>query len=176
MARLNRSGGAICAAVVAVSLLAGLTTSVASAQQLLTCQQVLTCGDLIPCSIDAAAEVDFFTFEAQAGDDIFLTLVETGGWGGSPDPQATLFDPMNVALLTFDATSTQRFAIEASGTYVVRLRANNLFSTGSYSLGLEYLPLRPCGVIIVEKQTLPDRAPDLFEFSGDAAGFIADGT
>ena len=136
MTRINRSRGAICAAVVAVSLLGGLTTSVASAQQL------LTCGDLIPGSIDTAGEADFLTFQTQAGDEILLTLVQTAGFGGGV-VQATLFDPMNIELLTFNANSTQRFAIEASGTYVVRLRANNLVSTGSYNLGLECLPPQP---------------------------------
>ena len=31
------------------------------------------------------------------------------------------------------------------------------------------------GTIIVEKQTIPDGAPDLFTFGGDAAGQISDG-
>ena len=72
----------------------------------------LSCGDLVEGSIDAAAEVDFFTFEAQPGDEIFLTLVQTGGWGGSSRAQATLFDPMNFELLIFDANSARQFMIE----------------------------------------------------------------
>jgi hypothetical protein len=40
-----------------------------------------------------------------------------------------------------------------------------------YLVEIEYLP----GTIIVEKQTDPDGAPDMFTFTGDAAGTISDG-
>ena len=116
MARINRSGGAVGAAVVAVSLLAGLTTSAASAQQLLTCGDLVECSTQGGCRIDAAGEVEFFTFQAQVGDDIFLTLVQTGGFDFGVHPQATLFDPNNRLLLTFNANSTEQLTIEKSGT------------------------------------------------------------
>ena len=69
----------------------------ASSAGIASAQQLLTCGDLIPGSIDVAGEADFFTFTGQAGDEILLTLVQTGGFGGPSRAQATLFDPMNVA-------------------------------------------------------------------------------
>ena len=102
----------------------------------------LSCGDLIPGSIDAAAEAEFYTLTGQANDVITLTLVETSNWGGtagSADARLTLFAPSGAEVVTFDSNGQQQVTLPESGTYIVRIQANNLVSTGSYDLGLECL-------------------------------------
>jgi hypothetical protein len=100
----------------------------------------LFCGDLVSGSIDESGETDQFTFSGQAGDVILLTLTQTAGFPGSNVvPQLTLFSPSLEVVDTFNANTQQQITLPASGTYTIRVRANNLVSTGSYNLGLECL-------------------------------------
>ncbi len=105
----------------------------------------LACGSLVPGNIDAPGKAEFFTFEGTVGDDVFLTLVQTGAFTGFFDTaQATLFDPDSLQVDQFDAHDSRRYALEKTGTYTVRVRANDLVGTGQYNLGLECLvPLSP---------------------------------
>ncbi len=86
------------------------------------------------------AEADFYTLTGQADDVITLALVETSNWGlASNDARLTLFAPSGAQVITFDSNGQQEVTLPESGTYVVRVQANNLVSTGSYDLELECL-------------------------------------
>src|SRR2546422_61223 len=57
---------------------------------------------------------------------------------------ATVFSPTAVLVLTFNANSQKQLMLEESGAYIIQVQANNLVSTGSYSLGREcLLPTSP---------------------------------
>ncbi|MCK4622077.1 MAG: Ig-like domain-containing protein [Desulfuromonadales bacterium] len=101
----------------------------------------LTCGDLVAGSIDAAGEIDEFTFSAQSGDVVDLTLVRTGGFDSfyGRVPRATVFTPTGAVLAAFNANSQKELTLPESGTYVVRVNANTLVHTGTYDLELECL-------------------------------------
>ena len=107
----------------------------------------LTPGDLLAGTIDAPGEVDVVTLAGQTNDRIVLTLVETTDWGGflgANDVQATLFAPSGAELEVFESDSQQQFTLAETGVYVIQVNANNLVSTGSYTLGLERLdPVGP---------------------------------
>ena len=97
-----------------------------------------SCGDLISGSIDAAAEADFYTLTGQADDVITLALVETSNWGlSSNDARLTLFAPEGAKVISFDSNGQQQITLPESGTYVVRITAENFVTTGTYDLGLE---------------------------------------
>jgi uncharacterized protein (TIGR03437 family) len=96
----------------------------------------LACGGLLARSINAAAQVDQFTFSAQAGERKTLTLTASGFPFGAT-ATATVFSPAAVTVTTFDANGQRLLTLTESGTYLIQVRANNLVSTGAYSLGLE---------------------------------------
>ena len=100
----------------------------------------ITLGDLLSGTIDAAGEADLFTFAGTAGDVIALTLVETTSWGptccGTNDARMTLFSSAGAELAFFDSNGQLEVTLPADGTYLIRVTANNLVSTGSYDLGV----------------------------------------
>ena len=102
----------------------------------------LTCGTLLAGSITEAGEVDLLTFTGTAGQVVDLTLVETSAWGGvagiSNDARGQLFAPSGDAVGgAFDSNTQVTHTLPETGTYIVRINANNLVSTGSYNLGME---------------------------------------
>lgn len=140
----------------------------------------LSCGDLASGAIDAPADVDLFAFSGQAGNLVSLTLSETSNWGSSfNDARATLFSPTGNIVSTFDSESQQNIALPENGTYIVRVNANNLLSTGSYNLGIECIQPVPspdivplaCGDLASNAIDAPADA-DLFSFDGQANDLV----
>ena len=114
---------------------------------------VLGCGSLEGGSIEQSGEVDFFTFSAQTGNEVFLTLTETPDWGGAFGGNAahlTVFAPSGAEVVTFDSTQQQRLTLAETGTYVIKINANNIVSTGAYNLGLECLNPLSSGAVAVQ--------------------------
>jgi len=142
----------------------------------------LVCGGLRSSLIDFSAEVEQFNFTAQAGDLISLTLVETSNWGGlggSADARATLISPSGNEEVIFDSNSQETIVLPESGTYVVRVNANDLVSTGSYNLGLScLLPASPppvtlsCGGLESGLINTPGEV-ELFDFTAQAGDLIS---
>src|SRR6185295_15579720 len=101
-------------------------------------QEAITCGDLVSGTITAAGQQVIYTFSGQANEKKTLTL------GGSGFPfgvtaTATVLSPTAGVLVTFNANDQKQLMLPETGTYVIQIRASNLVSTGSYSLGLECL-------------------------------------
>src|SRR2546428_4915931 len=110
------------------------------------------CG-LVSRSIDGPAQVDQITFSGLINDHVTLTLAAAAFPFGAT-ATATVFSPTAAEVVTFSANSQQQLTLPATGTYVIQVRANNLVSTGSYTLGRESLvPTRhvdaalDCGVV-----------------------------
>ena len=95
-------------------------------------------GTTVSGRITNATQQDLITFTATAGDRIQLVLVTTSGF--SPffgrNPRATLTSPSGQILGTWDATGSRDFTLAEAGTYLVRVRANNLTDSGTYNLSL----------------------------------------
>ncbi len=85
-------------------------------------------------------EADLFTFTGTANDVRDVTLIETGtGWGGvgnTNDPRATIFAPSGVQVDAFDTNSRRQLTLAETGTYLVRVNANQVAATGTYNVGL----------------------------------------
>ena len=97
-------------------------------------------------------EADFFSFTGNGGEVIDLTLTETSDWGdfGRNDARLTLFSPTGVgfdssaqqsslSVPEFDSSAQQQITLPETGTYLIRIQANTLTSTGSYNLGISCL-------------------------------------
>src|SRR5205823_2720644 len=96
----------------------------------------LTCGGLVAHSINAAGQVDQITFTGQTNERVTLTLVQTSGFAGTL-ALATVFSPTGAVVVAFNANSLPTRRSSDLGTYVIQVEANNLVSTGFYSLGRE---------------------------------------
>ena len=112
----------------------------------------LNYGDLVSGEISAVAEEDLYTFHGSANDDVLITIVETSGYftSSSVEPRATLISPAGIIVTTFLANSQPSLALTETGTYLIRVNAENLSGTGGYNIGLERL--RP--VVAVVDDTL----------------------
>lgn len=96
----------------------------------------LTCGTTLADSLSDAGETELFTFDATAGVGVTISLTETSGFVGAADPRAWLYSPTTDFLTQFDAPFALAFVPLDSGTHLIRIAANDLFTTGSYELGL----------------------------------------
>ena len=98
----------------------------------------LTCGKLIGGEIGVPGEMDLVTFSGRVGQIIDLTLVETSNWGGSNgniDARMRVFAPSGADLGVFDSNALATLELSETGTYVIRITANQLTGIGMYNLG-----------------------------------------
>jgi hypothetical protein len=149
-------------------LAAALVPTGASAQCSST--TAITCGQTLAGQLSALAEVDCFTFDADAGETISVTTQETAGvfqacWnvtgpGGS--------------LGTVCGQDTRTLAM--SGTYTIEVFDNGNNQTGSYDVSLVFVSgtahncgeALSCGQTLARSITLVGES-DTFTFSGVAA-------
>src|SRR5206468_2391615 len=101
----------------------------------------LACGTRSPGQIEAAGDVDLFSFTGPAGGIVSLALASTGGFSANPNNSSsvmlTLFAPSGAAVGVLRSNSQGNFTLPEAGTYVIRVNATNLATTGSYNLNLE---------------------------------------
>jgi hypothetical protein len=99
---------------------------------------VLGCGALEPGSLTALGQVDQYTFQATAANEILtLTLVDTGGFASGP-AAVSLFAPSGRVLVNFLSANNQtQVTLPAAGTYVLQVVGSGLTATGQYNLGLD---------------------------------------
>jgi uncharacterized membrane protein len=91
----------------------------------------LVAGDLV------SAEVDLYTFTGTVDDFITVTLARTAGFSSlGQEPRVSLIAPSNTIVDFFDANGQKNYTLAETGTYVLRVNANNFVTTGSYSLNL----------------------------------------
>ena len=116
--------------------------------------------------------MDPYTFTGTAGDFITLTVGETAGFAGSIDAQLTLIAPSGANEALFDASAQQNVTLAESGTYVIRVTANNFVSTGSYNVSLEGLdPATPGSPVVTKGGVTSDgigsaAEVDVFTYAG----------
>ena len=109
-------------------------------------QGALTNGANHGGDISSAGEIDSWTFTANAGDSIVLSVGEVGG-DSELYPYIRLLGP-NSALVTYAAgTQVARIAATAplTGTYTVLISSNDVGNdgTGDYLLTLAHIPETP---------------------------------
>lgn len=105
-----------------------------------TITKPVACGTLLLEIINTAAEVDFFNFSGTAGDVIELTLTEGTGFTNTiTRPKATVFSSAGAVVTSFFGTSQNQITLPETGTYLIRLNAEDLSITGAYSLGMNCL-------------------------------------
>ena len=137
-------------------------------------------GDVVASTISAAAEVDIYTFAGQTGDQVLVTLGQTGGFnsGFGILARATVIAPSGTQVDQFNASGQRILTLTESGTFIIRVDANNVVNTGSYGLGLERL--RPSGPV---EGALVSGAPvsgsigaaaevDVYTFSGQSGATV----
>ena len=97
----------------------------------------LAYGDLVPATLDMAAEMDAYTFVADAGDSVLISMARTSGtlW-----PQIRLFGPEGASVGTASGATLAELnaTLTESGTHTI-LVADDLNGrlTGGYNLQLQ---------------------------------------
>jgi hypothetical protein len=102
-------------------------------------QGELRCNDVRNQSL-GRGEQHLYTFEAEAGEVLYVTLHKTGGetfFG----PRAWLYGPPAVEgpPLLASVFGQIRVEIHESGTHTLRVSDDNMFEVGSYVLGIHWL-------------------------------------
>ena len=100
---------------------------------------MIGCGDTSAGSITTAGQSQLWRFDATASSVVTLTITETTDWGGSlgaNDARLTLFDPSGTQIDEFDSNQQHELTLPQTGTYLIRISANNLVATGGYDLSL----------------------------------------
>ena len=101
----------------------------------------LSCGTLGSGQIGARGQVDLFTLSGLPGQIIALALASTGGFSANPTASTSvelwMFAPSGAAVAQLRSNSQANFTLPEAGTYVIRVSATNLATTGSYNLNFE---------------------------------------
>ncbi|MFT3785808.1 MAG: SdrD B-like domain-containing protein [Tepidisphaeraceae bacterium] len=88
-------------------------------------------------SIATPAEIDQYSFLADASDTVRVTLADTAS---SPYyPEGDLFGPAGQYIGTFFRGTTQSFTLPAKGRYTLQFRDNNLTETGNYNFTVSWI-------------------------------------
>ena len=101
----------------------------------------LLCGVPATATIAPGGQQDVYTFAGTAGDQIYVTLLKTGGDAGFA-PGVTVYDPAGNAVLETATSSGVEplLTLGTTGTYVVQAHDwAGTTNTGTYQLGLEWL-------------------------------------
>jgi hypothetical protein len=139
-------------------------------------EAALVPGDLVSEALNDAAEVDVYSFAGQTGDEVLLTVGETGGFSGSSNAYVRLLSPTLVEVTTLTTSGQAQVTLPESGTYVITVTGNGggvtAYPTGTYNLSYERLqPLGPVEAALVPgdlvSEALNDRAEvDVYSFAG----------
>ncbi len=115
-------------------------------------------------SISAAAEIDSYTFTANAGDIVSIALAQTAGFDAGIQARATLLAPSTSVVGAWLANSQPEFTLTETGTYTVQVDAEDGLRIGDYSIGLEgVLPACADATAL----TLGDRVTDAIDAPAD---------
>jgi hypothetical protein len=98
----------------------------------------LACGALTAGTISAPGGTDLLTFTGQAGDITSLVLTSTGGFTSRPSSRSvalTVFAPSGAVVgNTLLSNGQISYTLPTAGVYTIRVSANNLAVTGSYTV------------------------------------------
>jgi hypothetical protein len=146
-------------------------------------QTPLVCGQVANGSIDAAQELDVFTFTAEAGDMVTLTFLQTLATDAGFSVSGLVYTPTGTlfANLTTLVGGINNLAITQPGTYTLRVSDSQSTRRGSYVVGLTWLlPLAKrcgsqttlgCGQVANASIEAPLEF-DLFTFTADAGDIV----
>ncbi len=134
--------------------------------------QQIACGQTITDTINSPGQTNTYTFDANAGESVTLLAL-----GQSMNAVADVYSPTGSRV----GGSTNNFSgpinLASTGTYTIRVRADNSESTGSYAISLSFLTGQ-CGTQLIwglpTTNTVSSLAEvDSYTFSGNAGETVA---
>ncbi|OGW16910.1 MAG: hypothetical protein A3G93_08880 [Nitrospinae bacterium RIFCSPLOWO2_12_FULL_45_22] len=114
----------------------------------------ISCGQITSGSIDTAAEIDLYIFNASAGDELKIILDSKSS---SFSPYMELYDGNGTKLASSSSQIGKR--LDNGGTFALLISESSGVRTGSYRLNLNRVNT-PCAVIDLEKPTVTVIAPN----------------
>jgi hypothetical protein len=129
--------------------------------------QQIACGQTITNTINSPGQTTLYTFDANAGETLDVLAL-----GQNFNATAEVYGPSEDLLASCTNNFTGPLALTASGTCSIRVRADNLVSTGTYGISLMFLTGR-CGSSLVWGRPVTNAITrlaevDLYTFSGNA--------
>jgi tricorn protease-like protein len=137
-------------------------------------------GDVVAGTIGAVAEVDEFTFTANAGAVVTVALAATAGFAGD-GAVASLFSPSGIEVGTLAAGTSPEFTLTETGQHVIEVHAGGttdlrLVDTGSYALAVEGVTPASGSALTLGTTVTGDIAGaaeiDSYTFSGNAGEVV----
>src|SRR6266404_6826129 len=101
--------------------------------------QQIACGQTITNSINSPGQTNTYTFVANAGESVTLLAL-----GQSMNAVADVYSPAGSRIGGTTNNFTGPINLASTGTYTIRVRADNSESTGTYGVSLSFLTGR-CG-------------------------------
>ena len=129
--------------------------------------QQIGCGRTINSSIGFAGQTDTYTFTAKAGETVTILAL-----GQSLNAVGDVYSPAETRIGSATNNFTGPLNLTTSGTYTIRVHADNSVATGAYGISLTFLTGR-CGTPLIwglpASNTVASLAEvDSYTFSGNA--------
>ncbi len=105
--------------------------------------QQIACGQTINSSIASAGQTNTYTFNANAGETVDVLSL-----GQSLNAVADVYSPSETRVGSCTNNFTGPLNVPNTGTYIIRVHADNGVSTGAYGISLTFLSGR-CGAPLV---------------------------
>ena len=105
--------------------------------------QQIACGQTITDTINSPGQTNTYTFDANAGESVTLLAL-----GQSMSAVADVYSPTGSRIGGSTNMFTGAINLASTGTYTIRVRADNSESTGSYGISLTFLTGR-CGTQLI---------------------------
>jgi hypothetical protein len=134
--------------------------------------QQIACGQTITSAINSPGQTNTYTFDANAGERVTLLAL-----GQSMNAVADVYDPTGSQIGGSTNSFTGPINLASTGTYTIRVHADNSESTGTCGLSLSFLTGR-CGSPLIwglpTTNTVTALAEvDSYTFRGNAGETVA---
>src|SRR6266704_1174191 len=106
-------------------------------------EQQIACGQTITSSINSPGQTNTYTFDANAGESVTLLAL-----GQSMSAVADVYSPTGSRIGGSTNMFTGAINLASTGTYTIRVHADNSESTGTYGISLTFLTGR-CGTQLI---------------------------
>src|SRR6266567_7347823 len=105
--------------------------------------QEIACAQTISGTINSPGQTNTYTFVANAGESVTLLAL-----GQSMSAVADVYSPTGSRIGGSTNMFTGAINLASTGTYTIRVRADNSESTGSYAISLSFLTGQ-CGTQLI---------------------------
>jgi len=129
--------------------------------------QQIACGQTLTNTINSPGQTNTYTFDGNAGEVVDILVL-----GQSLNAAADVYDPTGGRIGGATNNFTGPISLTSTGTYTIRVHANDSVSTGAYGISLSFLTGR-CGAALLSGPPVTSAVTqfaelDSYTFTGNA--------